>query len=239
MQNIPFHFLAAETLESIQKRSPATRVKSAAQNGKSDKATSIRLDRQRASAHWREIIEHKWLLSERLGRDVGLTVAGLDYLENIARVPGPMVSEAATRLRSPLHATGRRLAHTLDRVISSDGLQALAFAQQSMHAMPQSLAASSRALPAAAKLGTRFPARLFRGHANSIEQHKWFLGERLGRDVGVRVASADYVQNVRPTVTCAKRGVWRRMLEKLMDCDGPNSVANLERAVRARTSAVR
>ena len=31
---------------------------------------------------WPRILEHKWLLSERLGRDVGLRVAAVDYLEN-------------------------------------------------------------------------------------------------------------------------------------------------------------
>jgi Domain of unknown function (DUF4032) len=37
-----------------------------------------------AQAAWPRILEHKWYLSERLGRDVGLRVAALDYFENIA-----------------------------------------------------------------------------------------------------------------------------------------------------------
>lgn len=32
---------------------------------------------------WRKILDHKWLLSEKLGRDVGLRTACIDYLENI------------------------------------------------------------------------------------------------------------------------------------------------------------
>ncbi len=32
---------------------------------------------------WRKILDHKWLLSEKLGRDVGLRIACIDYLENI------------------------------------------------------------------------------------------------------------------------------------------------------------
>ena len=28
------------------------------------------------------ILEHKWLMSERMGRDVGMRVATIDYLEN-------------------------------------------------------------------------------------------------------------------------------------------------------------
>lgn len=30
------------------------------------------------------ILEHKWYVSERLGRDVGLRVAAVDYFENIS-----------------------------------------------------------------------------------------------------------------------------------------------------------
>jgi len=37
-----------------------------------------------AQAAWPRIIEHKWYVSERLGRDVGLHVAAVDYFENIA-----------------------------------------------------------------------------------------------------------------------------------------------------------
>ena len=31
---------------------------------------------------WPRVIEHKWLMSEKLGRDVGLRVAAIDYIEN-------------------------------------------------------------------------------------------------------------------------------------------------------------
>jgi hypothetical protein len=38
-----------------------------------------------AVAHevWPQILEHKWYVSERLGRDVGLRVAAVDYFENV------------------------------------------------------------------------------------------------------------------------------------------------------------
>ena len=35
-------------------------------------------------------------------------------------------------------------------------------------------------------------------HAGAIETHKWILSERLGRDVGLRVAALDYFENVHP-----------------------------------------
>lgn len=31
---------------------------------------------------WRRIDDHKWFLSERLGRDVGVRVAAVDYIDN-------------------------------------------------------------------------------------------------------------------------------------------------------------
>jgi hypothetical protein len=32
---------------------------------------------------WRKILQHKWVLSEKLGRDVGTKVTCLDFIENI------------------------------------------------------------------------------------------------------------------------------------------------------------
>jgi hypothetical protein len=32
---------------------------------------------------WPRILDHKWYISERLGRDTGLRVAAIDYFENI------------------------------------------------------------------------------------------------------------------------------------------------------------
>jgi hypothetical protein len=46
----------------------------------------VRLRPAEARAEWPRVLEHKWLMSERLGRDVGLRVAALDYFENV-RLP--------------------------------------------------------------------------------------------------------------------------------------------------------
>lgn len=35
---------------------------------------------------WPQVLEHKWYLSERAGRDVGLKAAALDYFKNVRRV---------------------------------------------------------------------------------------------------------------------------------------------------------
>jgi hypothetical protein len=47
--------------------------------------TGIKLSESQAVAAWPRLLEHKWYLSERLGRDVGLRVAAVDYFENIER----------------------------------------------------------------------------------------------------------------------------------------------------------
>lgn len=46
----------------------------------------VRLSAGEARTEWARVLEHKWFVSERLGRDVGLRVAALDYFENV-RLP--------------------------------------------------------------------------------------------------------------------------------------------------------
>lgn len=43
----------------------------------------VRLSAEEASDVWPQVLEHKWYLGERLGRDVGLRVAAVDYFENV------------------------------------------------------------------------------------------------------------------------------------------------------------
>ncbi len=47
------------------------------------KLTGENFSKGEAEYLWKRISDHKWYISERLGRDVGLTVAAIDYLENI------------------------------------------------------------------------------------------------------------------------------------------------------------
>ena len=49
----------------------------------------VRVKRAEARSLWPRILEHKWYLSERLGRDVGLRVAAVDYLDNVRGGPLP------------------------------------------------------------------------------------------------------------------------------------------------------
>jgi hypothetical protein len=47
------------------------------------RAAGRRLSRNEATSAWPAVVRHKWLLSERLGRDVGLRVAAVDYFDNV------------------------------------------------------------------------------------------------------------------------------------------------------------
>jgi transitional endoplasmic reticulum ATPase len=45
--------------------------------------SGARLEPEAAADLWPKILQHKWLMSEKLGRDVGLRVACIDFLENM------------------------------------------------------------------------------------------------------------------------------------------------------------
>jgi hypothetical protein len=45
----------------------------------------VRLSASEARDAWPRVLEHKWYLGERLGRDVGMRVAAVDYFENVRR----------------------------------------------------------------------------------------------------------------------------------------------------------
>jgi len=46
--------------------------------------------------------------------------------------------------------------------------------------------------------GVRLPEANAREVWSSILEHKWYLGERLNRDVGLRTAAVDYLENIAP-----------------------------------------
>jgi hypothetical protein len=59
------------------------------------KLTGLKLSETEARSAWPRVLEHKWFLSERLGRDVGLRVAAMDYFENV-QPPRPSSSSFHT-----------------------------------------------------------------------------------------------------------------------------------------------
>jgi transitional endoplasmic reticulum ATPase len=46
-----------------------------------------------ASELWLKILQHKWFLSEKLGRDAGIKVACLDYIENVDVINAKQIDE--------------------------------------------------------------------------------------------------------------------------------------------------
>ena len=71
----------------------------------------VRLNPAEARAEWPRVLEHKWFVSERLGRDVGLRVAALDYFENV-------------RLPRHTRTSHRPVASRLSRAAQAHGLVA-------------------------------------------------------------------------------------------------------------------
>ena len=63
------------------------------------KLAGVKVSASEASAEWPRVLEHKWLVSERVGRDVGLRVAAADYFENIR----PSRARATRRARGGGH----------------------------------------------------------------------------------------------------------------------------------------
>ncbi len=53
---------------------------------------------------WSKIISHKWLLSEKVGRDVGLRTACIDFLENIEQAPDEYLKYKHTDLLKEMGA---------------------------------------------------------------------------------------------------------------------------------------
>ena len=57
-----------------------------------------------AGESWVKILQHKWVLSEKLGRDVGIKVACLDYIENIEPMDMDLHNAEKIRLLKELGA---------------------------------------------------------------------------------------------------------------------------------------
>jgi SpoVK/Ycf46/Vps4 family AAA+-type ATPase len=61
-------------------------------------------DPETAAELWVQILQHKWLLSEKLGRDVGIKVACLDYIENTESIRTALAFSEMDRLLKELGA---------------------------------------------------------------------------------------------------------------------------------------
>lgn len=75
--------------------------------------TSERFPEEKAKTLWQEILRHKYLTSERLGRNIGIRVATLDYLENVKKI-----------IKSPIIVSESKFSKTL-KLSTTDALTGL------------------------------------------------------------------------------------------------------------------
>jgi hypothetical protein len=93
------------------------------------------------------------------------------------------------------------------------------------HAIERTHALASETEQRAIKelVGVRLPALQAREVWQRIMEHKWYISERLGRDVGERVAAIDYFENIRPDllrpaqswIVRGLRGIWLAIKEEV------------------------
>jgi len=63
--------------------------------------TSERFPEERAKILWQEILKHKYMMSEKLGRNIGIRVTTLDYLENIKKlIKAPLIISETALLKT-------------------------------------------------------------------------------------------------------------------------------------------
>ena len=67
--------------------------------------TGVDVPADEARALWPRLLDHKWYMSERMGRDVGLRVAAIDFFEHVE--PRPPAAPRASRAIARVRAFGR------------------------------------------------------------------------------------------------------------------------------------
>ena len=86
----------------------------------------IRLPEEEAKRDWREILRHKYLLSEKLGRNVGIHVATLDYYSNIKKqVAFPKIVDAREYMDTASRALTDDLTKAYNRRFFSEQMNRL------------------------------------------------------------------------------------------------------------------
>jgi SpoVK/Ycf46/Vps4 family AAA+-type ATPase len=81
--------------------------------GRIFEASGVRLDPGAAAELWPRIARHKWILSERLARDVGFRIACLDFLENMQADAGRAAQRNEKLLALGAMAIGRERWETI------------------------------------------------------------------------------------------------------------------------------
>jgi diguanylate cyclase (GGDEF)-like protein len=86
----------------------------------------IRLPEEEAKRDWREILKHKYILSEKLGRNVGIHVATLDYYSNVKKqIAFPKIVDAREYMDTASRALTDDLTKAYNRRFFSEQLNRL------------------------------------------------------------------------------------------------------------------
>ena len=85
-----------------------------------ERLAGVTLSGEAARDAWHRLLEHKWYMSERMGRDVGLRVAAVDFFENV-EPPGEArtVGQTAADRHEILHDPVRWLERVLSGAVRS------------------------------------------------------------------------------------------------------------------------
>lgn len=66
--------------------------------------SGYKLEPEVAAEYWVKVLQHKWFLSEKLGRDVGFRVACVDFLDNTESIQQGLMNEQTLNLLKELGA---------------------------------------------------------------------------------------------------------------------------------------
>ncbi|HEX8139128.1 MAG TPA: DUF4032 domain-containing protein [Pyrinomonadaceae bacterium] len=92
---MPISFRLEHVIEEVLSRHPGDQKRALR------RAAGVKLSEREAQIAWPRVLEHKWFLSERLGRDVGLRVAAVDYFENVQRPRSSKPSKGEGEMFAP------------------------------------------------------------------------------------------------------------------------------------------
>lgn len=171
-----------------------------------------------AQAMWAEILKHKWYQSEAAGQDVEIEYAAGDWYEKYGReferewylkkpdVPrifpgarerGPGLAEKAVGLLLPdLKALWEAGFSTLDIFAATRSLGGRGF-RLLVGIVPQEEQEKFYVRLIAWLGGYELSSQEAESTWREILEHKWYMSEKAGRDVGIQAAALDYFKRLK------------------------------------------
>lgn len=175
-------------------------------------------ERSLAHAMWAEILKHKWLLSEEAGKDVGIEYAARDWYEKYGdgfekewylkkpEVPrhfpgtperGPGLAEKAVGLVIPsfkeLLAAGFSVLDIFaaSRTLGKSGFRLL------VGVVPEKEREKFYVRLIGRLAGNELSREEAKAAWQEILEHKWYMSEKAGQDVGIQAAALDYFKRLK------------------------------------------